>query len=175
MINLILACDDKGCIGNTRTNDLPWPKIPEDLKLFKRTTHEQVVVMGRKTWESIPLKYRPLPRRVNAIISSNQEWLREQEKNYDKVIGLSSIDDIPLLTYKHPFKDVFIIGGASIYATILESYINNIDCIYISHIYGQYDGDVYFNYKKMYEHFTLDKTIFSHPKFHTNIYKRLPL
>lgn len=172
MLNLILACDDNWCIGNTKTNDLPWPKIPEDLKLFARLTKENCVVMGRKTWESIPIQYRPLQRRVNGIISSNKEWLCEQEKNYDKVIGISSLDDLPLLTYKHPFKEVFIIGGGSIYKAISDNNFDMIDKIYISHIYGQYDGDIFFDGKTMYKYFTLEKTIYSHPKFHTNLYKR---
>lgn len=174
MINIILACDENWCIGNSKKNGLPW-HIKEDLQLFARLTKESVCIMGRKTWESIPIKYRPLQRRVNVIVSSNREWLNEQEKNYDKVIGLSSLDDLPLLTYKHPFKEVFIIGGASIYETVLQSHIDIVDRVYISHIYGKYPGDVYFNDEMFYEHFTLEKTIFSHPKFHTNKYKRISL
>lgn len=172
MINMILACDENGCIGNTKTNTLPW-HIKEDLKLFSRLTKESVVVMGRKTWESIPLNYRPLPRRVNVILSSNKSWLSEQEKIYDKVTGLESLWDLPLLTYKHPFKDVFVIGGGSVYNDLLGAHLELIDRIYVSHIYGKYNGDVYFDSDTLYKYFTLEKTIFSHPKFHTNVYKRI--
>ena len=174
MINMILACDDNWCIGNSKSNTLPW-HIKEDLRLFSKITKESVCVMGRKTWESIPIQYRPLQRRVNGIISSNKEWLCEQERNYDKVVGLSSLDDIPLLTYKHPFKEVFIMGGGSIYKTISDNNFDMIDKIYISHIYGKYDGDVFFDGKKIYEYFTLEKTIYSDQKFHTNLYKRSPM
>ena len=172
MINLILACDENWCIGDSKNNSLPW-HIPEDLKLFKRLTFDSLVVMGRKTFESIPEQYRPLPRRVNVVVCSNAEWRIEQERKYDKVIGIESIDDIPLLTYKHPYKEIFVIGGSTLYNAFLTDYNMCIDRVYISHIYGKHQGDLYFNGDLFYEHFTLEKTIYSHPKFHTNMYKRL--
>ena len=65
-MKLILACDPKGGIGYK--NKLPWNKIQGDLPRFKRLTDDCIIVMGRKTWESLPVK--PLPNRTNLIITS---------------------------------------------------------------------------------------------------------
>ena len=66
MISLVVATSKNNCIG--KDGDLPW-HIPEDLKHFKKITTGHVVLMGRKTWESIPDKFRPLPNRKNEKVS----------------------------------------------------------------------------------------------------------
>ena len=66
MIKAIMAVDDNG--GISRGSSMPWPKNSNDLKWFKKNTENQVVVMGRKTWESLPFK--PLPGRRNIVLSS---------------------------------------------------------------------------------------------------------
>src|SRR5689334_17373843 len=73
-INIIVAASDNNCIG--RNNDLPW-NLPTDLKRFKEITSGHIVVMGRKCWESIPEKYRPLPKRTNVIITRNKDYKAE--------------------------------------------------------------------------------------------------
>lgn len=69
----VLAVDRRSGIG--RNNDLPWPRLPSDLKHFARVTStappgkRNAVIMGRRTWDSIPEKYRPMPRRLNVVIT----------------------------------------------------------------------------------------------------------
>ena len=102
MLKMIFACDVNGVIG--RNGDLPW-RQSTDLKFFKKTTLGTTVVMGRKTWESLPF---PLPGRRNIVISRS---------NRDDV-EVMSVDDVNALAQK---EDLFIIGGGEIYAIFLPS------------------------------------------------------
>lgn len=70
-ISMIWAQDRHGIIGNG--TEMPW-HLPEDLQHFSRTTGTDVVIMGRKTWHTIPEKFRPLPRRTNIVCSTNTAW-----------------------------------------------------------------------------------------------------
>jgi dihydrofolate reductase len=70
MINIIVATSTNLVIG--KDNDLPW-HLPTDMKYFKDTTKGHIVVMGRKCWESIPEKYRPLPNRTNIVMSRDKD------------------------------------------------------------------------------------------------------
>ncbi len=70
-INLIFARARNGVIG--KDNQLPW-HLPEDLAHFKRTTLGQPVIMGRKTWDSLPPKFRPLPGRTNLVVTRQADW-----------------------------------------------------------------------------------------------------
>lgn len=119
----------EGVIG--KDNSLPW-KIPEDLQNFKNVTSGKTVIMGRKTFESIPEKYRPLPNRHNIIISrsmSSQEGIdvcRSVKEALEKAESYG--------------KEVFIIGGSSIYEQTLPS----ADKMYLSFVKKDYQGDTYF-------------------------------
>lgn len=126
MINMIVAMDEKGLIGNK--GELPW-HIPEDLKLFKENTVGTSVIMGRKTFESIG---RPLPKRDNIVISSKKI----------EADGIYSVQGIPdaLTLAQELNQDVFIIGGGTIYSQCLPY----IDSLYISFVRGNYEGDTYF-------------------------------
>jgi dihydrofolate reductase len=73
-LNLIFAQARRGVIG--LNNTLPW-HLPEDLAHFKATTQGQPVIMGRKTWESLPPKFRPLPGRTNIVVTRQAEWQAE--------------------------------------------------------------------------------------------------
>ena len=73
--SLIVAMDKNHGIG--KNNDLMW-HLPKDMRFFKSTTENQVVIMGRKNYDSIPEKYRPLSNRQNVIITRNQSVLRRQ-------------------------------------------------------------------------------------------------
>jgi dihydrofolate reductase len=70
-LHLIFARAANGVIG--RDGHLPW-HLPEDLAHFKRTTLGCPVIMGRKTWDSLPPKFRPLPGRLNIVITRQSEW-----------------------------------------------------------------------------------------------------
>ena len=118
-----------------KDNSLPW-HIPEDLKNFKELTTENTVIMGRKTWESIPEKFRPLPNRNNIVISRNL--------SAEGADVCSSVKEA-LEKAKSYGKEIFIIGGSSIY----EQFLPLTDKMYISYLKEEYAGDTYFpNFNK---------------------------
>ena len=104
-VNLIVAIGKDGAIG--KNGDLIW-KIPQDLKRFKQLTTGHPVIMGRKTWESLPKK--PLPNRRNIIITKNPEY---------KADGAETMNSIEEALKKIADETSFIIGGAQIYREFL--------------------------------------------------------
>ena len=86
---------------------LPW-HLPEDLRLFKQLTGGGTVVMGRRTWESLPERNRPLPGRVNVVLTSDPTW------SADGALRAGSVGDV---LAAHP--DFWVIGGAAVYAAFL--------------------------------------------------------
>lgn len=123
-INLIWAQDENGGIG--KKNQLPW-SVSEDLKNFKKLTLNRTIIMGRRTWESLPFK--PLPMRRNIIITSQN--ISEQE-------CFSNINDCIQQLENDGIEDIFVIGGASIYQaffpiatnlhiTFINTLVKNID------------------------------------------------
>jgi len=132
MIKAILACDDDWGIGKAGT--LPWPHNSADLKWFKQMTVGSTVVMGRKTWDSLPVK--PLPNRKNIVVSSNRvEGADITIGNINGPVRFSNIV-IPMLK---PVGDIWIIGGA----TLIESCMDTINEFYLNMIVGNYDCDVF--------------------------------
>ena len=129
MIAIIVAMTKNRIIG--KDNSLPW-HLPEDLKNFRKLTKNNVVIMGRKTWDSIPEKYRPLPNRTNIIISRTIKQL-------DNAIVKNSIEDAIQEGKKHS-QNIFIIGGASIYQQALPL----TDTLIISWVKEDYPGDTKF-------------------------------
>jgi dihydrofolate reductase len=111
-INLIWAQAHGGVIG--KDGAIPW-HLPEDLAHFKRTTLGCPVIMGRKTWDSLPPRFRPLPGRLNMVITRQIDWA---ENNVSRMSSLSEA----LLFCKQmttPPSTVWVIGGAQIYARAL--------------------------------------------------------
>jgi dihydrofolate reductase len=104
-INMIFARAANGVIGNN--NRLPW-HLPEDMAHFKRLTQGWPVIMGRKTWDSLPPKFRPLPGRRNVVITRQQGWKE------DGAEPASSLADA--LSLCGQSEEVWVIGGAQIYA-----------------------------------------------------------
>jgi len=126
MISIIAAMTKSRVIG--KNNQLPW-HLSDDLKNFKKFTVGSTVIMGRKTFESIG---KPLPERNNIVISSSMP----QTQN---IIVAKTIEEA--LHKANSFgKEVFIIGGASVYAQSLPF----ADRLYLSFIKKDYDGDVFF-------------------------------
>ena len=109
-------------------NKLPW-NLPEDLKHFKEKTLNQSVIMGRKTFESLPENFRPLPQRENIVIS-------HQHLNVEHIKTAKSLND----AFNLASRNVFIIGGASIY----QQAINIVDCLEITEIDLEVKGDAFF-------------------------------
>ena len=132
MIKAILACDENWGIGKAGT--LPWPHNSADLKWFKQMTTGHTVVMGRKTWDSLPVK--PLPNRKNIVVSSNRvEGADITIGNINGPVKFSSIV-IPML---QPVGDIWIIGGA----TLIESCMDTIDEFWLNRVQGDYNCDVF--------------------------------
>ena len=104
-LHLIYARARNGVIG--AQNTLPW-HLPEDLAHFKRTTLGQPVIMGRKTWDSLPPKFRPLPGRVNIVVTRQPDWQAEG------ALRAGSIDEA--MTLCPADAQAWVIGGAEIYA-----------------------------------------------------------
>lgn len=129
-IIIISALAQNNVIG--KENKIPW-YIKEDFKLFKEHTSGHVIIMGRNTWESLPIK--PLPNRVNIIISKKLKKAKESE------IILDSIDEAIMYTKRfYPDKKVFLIGGSSIYREGLEK----ANYMFLSHVKKEYEGDTFF-------------------------------
>lgn len=134
MIRAILAHDAYWGIG--RDGDLPWTKNSEDLEWFKESTQGGVVVMGRKTWESLPRK--PLPGRINYVITSDSTI----EEGYH---GRFTSKDVPraitatIRDRFEPTQDIWIIGGAQLVETCLPI----IDELWLNDVGGDYDCDTF--------------------------------
>jgi len=107
-LHLIFARAANGVIGAHGT--LPW-HLPEDLAHFKRTTLGCTVIMGRKTWDSLPPKFRPLPGRVNIVITRQADW---HENGAQPFTSLGNA-----LLFCEQFEEVWVIGGAELYAQAL--------------------------------------------------------
>ena len=133
LVNIIVAIGENNVIG--KNNALPWPRIRSDMKRFQDLTISHSVVMGRKTWDSLPEKLRPLRDRQNIVVSRNPMY----QPPAPKVIVAVSVTEAIL---RSPTDVVFIIGGAEIYKEAL--FYPFVDSMYITHVRGKYDGDVFF-------------------------------
>ncbi len=132
-ISIIVALTSEGVIG--KGNDLPWPRIPVDMKYFKNTTMGHPVIMGRKTWESIPPMFRPLPGRTNIILS------RDSSFEAENAFVFPSLDDAIRSAADMPGgEEIFVIGGGQIYAEALPK----ADRLYLTYVHGAFEGDTYF-------------------------------
>ena len=103
-LHLIYARARNGVIG--KDNQMLW-HLPEDLAHFKRVTLGQPVIMGRKTWDSLPARFRPLPGRLNIVITRQTDWQAEG------ALRAGSVNDAMRLCGEAP--DAWIMGGAEIY------------------------------------------------------------
>ena len=127
-INMIYAKAANGVIG--LNNAMPW-HLPEDLVHFKKLTLGCPVIMGRKTWDSLPAKFRPLPGRTNVVITRQADWYTDGAQT-----AQSLADALALC---RAAGDVWIIGGAQIYAQA-EPLASRIE---VTHIDKNYEGDAF--------------------------------
>ena len=128
MIKAIMAIDEMG--GISKGQSMPWPKNSIDLKWFKENTINNVVVMGRKTWED-PFMPTPLKSRINVLITSKDKELIEGADYY---FSGDINDQIQNLQLEYMDKDIFIIGGSEIINLTFKS----IEQFYLTRIYGNY-------------------------------------
>ena len=126
---LIAAVDRNGAIG--KANALLWHE-PEDQKHFRRVTMGCPVIMGRKTWDSLPARFRPLPGRRNVVITRDAAW------RADGADAVTSLD--AALTLLGGVPKAFVIGGAEVYALALP----HADELVLTEIDADLDGDTFF-------------------------------
>lgn len=127
MIAIVVAHAANGTIG--RDGDLPW-RLPTDLRQFRAITHGGTVVMGRKTWESLPPRFRPLPGRRNVVLSRDPAYAPEGAEVFPSLRAALDACD----------RDCFVIGGAATYAEALPL----ADRCYVTHVEGAVEGDAVF-------------------------------
>lgn len=128
-VSLIWAQARDGVIGANR--GLPW-HLPEDLALFRERTTGSTVVMGRRTWESLPERFRPLPGRTNVVLTSDRNWSAEGARR------AGSVDDV---LAEHGTRDdaVWVIGGGEVYAAFLP----HADRLVVTHVDLRVEGDTW--------------------------------
>jgi len=160
MIKAILACDDTG--GVSKDGTLPWPNNSRDLKWFKDNTAGHVVVMGSTTWDD-PHMPRPLPNRVNVLVTSR----KDDYPGADTYIGGNLVSGLKLLEINHPGLITWVIGGPN----IIEQTLGAIDEFYISRIPGDYDCDTHLPLKKIETLFDLTYEE-GHPEVIFQIWKK---
>lgn len=127
-LNLIFARARNGVIG--RDNTLPW-HLPEDLAHFKQTTLGQPVIMGRKTWDSLPPKFRPLPGRTNIVVTRQSAWQADGAQvahSVEQALALCPAG-----------AQAWVIGGAELYAQALPLAGTAV----VTEIDADFEGDAY--------------------------------
>lgn len=132
-VSFIAAVSLNGVIG--KSGDLPW-SFPDDMAFFKKVTKGHSVIMGRKNFESIPHRFRPLPHRDNYIIT------RQENYTADGCYVLNSMEDAIARCRENGEDEIFIIGGAQIYRHALKHDLAN--RMYITWIHKNYPGDTFF-------------------------------
>src|ERR1041385_4080876 len=127
-ISIIAAVAKNGVIG--KSNDLPW-RLPDDMKYFMQTTQGHHVIMGRKNYESLPEKFRPLPNRTNIVVT------RQKDFHAPACTVVNELKDGVQLAAKNQEQNLFIIGGAEIYKLALPL----TDTLFLTEIDAEVEGD----------------------------------
>ena len=130
-ISIVVAASSNLVIG--KDNTLPW-HLPTDLKFFKQLTEGSNVIMGRKCWESIPAKFRPLPNRRNVVVSRNLDY----PINGGVLIG-DLIETLRILKEEPRNDEIFVIGGSEIYKQSFQY----ADKVYLTRILKEIEGDTF--------------------------------
>jgi dihydrofolate reductase len=131
IVSMIAAVARNFTIG--KDNDLPW-KLPDDMKFFMNTTKNHYVIMGRKNYDSLHEKFRPLPNRTNIVVT------RQKDFNAPGCIVTHNVTDAINLAKKGNESEAFIIGGAEIYKIALP----DADRLYLTEIKADVEGDTFF-------------------------------
>jgi dihydrofolate reductase len=127
VVSIVVAFAGNGVIG--RDGGLPW-HLPTDMKRFRELTSDRAVVMGRRTFESIPDRFRPLPNRRNLVLSSNRGWRAPGAEVFpDFASAVEACDG-----------DCFVIGGEQTYREALAL----AERVYATEVEGAIEGDVFF-------------------------------
>lgn len=162
--SVVVAVDQNGGIG--KNNTIPW-KSDEDMKFFRELTvgnKNNCCIMGRKTYESIPKRFRPLKDRDCIVISNTWE-----QENYPEVKIVKSLEEA--LDIKKSYDNVFVIGGEKVYEEALKKYTNLCNKIYVTEFNKSYDCDVFFPYDFVKNNYKLTDDIYISKDFIRRIYK----
>ena len=162
MIKAIMAVDDEG--GVSKNGSMPWPKNSNDLKWFKNQTINQVVVMGRLTWED-PLMPTPLKGRTNVIITSKNQ---NEFPGADEYISENLIQNFKKISSKYNNSDKFIIGGPN----VLNQLFNLVEEFYLTRIYGNFNCDKKIDINIIKKNMKLKNKIQSDDTCHFEIWTR---
>lgn len=156
VISMILAIAENGCIG--KDNDLPWPRISEDMKWFKTHTADKVVLMGSNTWKSLPKK--PLPNRINVVITSKTpgDFLGgDMPVMPDCLVNGTPEEIVERLRALYPdSQELMVIGGAQVY----KQFRRLADRLYVTRIGKEFEGDTFLNIDLAENEF--DEPFFTH-------------
>jgi dihydrofolate reductase len=131
IVSLIAAMASNRVIG--KNNDLPW-QLPDDMKYFMQTTKGHHCIMGRKNYDSIPAKFKPLPQRTNIVVT------RQKDLAAPGCVVVDSIEQALKIAADSGEPEAFIIGGAEIYHLGLP----HAHRIYLTEIAAAVNGDTYF-------------------------------
>jgi dihydrofolate reductase len=133
IVSAIAAVADNGTIG--RDSDLPW-HLPDDLKYFQRVTRGHHVITGRKNYETIPEKYRPLKDRVNVVVTRNAAY------EAPGAVVLGSLEEALEQAATNGETEAFVIGGGQIYREALQKGL--VDRLYLTLVHADVEGDTHF-------------------------------
>ena len=147
--SIILAVDKNNWIW--KNNDLCW-RLSADLKHFKEVTETtkdlakyNAVIMGRKTWDSIPSKFRPLPNRINCILSKSLKYEDINSKIDNFVLHFNNFDHcLKELSSKENVENIFLIWWGSLYNQFVKH--PNLEKIYITKVLKEFDCDTFFDW-----------------------------
>ena len=135
-VKLIVAKGANDEIG--KDNDLIW-HLPADMRFFTETTKGHIVLMGRKNWDSIPLKYRPLSNRTNVVVTHNEAF---DHPDCTVFRSIESAVDFYKNDAAYDGQDLYIIGGGQIYKYCLDHDL--LDEMFITYIDESFDADTFF-------------------------------
>jgi len=155
IVSLIVAVAENNVIG--KDNNLIW-HLPRDMAFFKGTTLNHSVITGRKNYESIPSKYRPLKDRTNIVITRQKDYVEEG------CVVVHSIEEGIARAKENGESECFIIGGGQIYKSVLEKGLVN--QVYMTHVLSSFEGDTFFPYFNSEE--WDEETLFTHLKDEKN-------
>ena len=128
-IAYVVAMDNNRLIG--RDNDLPW-RLPDDMRWFREQTMGKPCIMGRKTYDSLPVRFRPLPGRLNIVVTRNPDY------EAPGAVIVHSIEDA--LDAAGEVEEVIIVGGAVLFRRLMPV----VDRLYLTKVHDAAKGDVYF-------------------------------
>jgi dihydrofolate reductase len=146
LISLIVATDEKRGIG--KDGKLLF-RIPEDFKRMTKITKDCAILMGRKTWESLPENRRPLPGRYNIVITRDLEFKINNLREGNGFAIVNSLEEGIMKAQEAAFakgsgepREIFIFGGGQIYKEAMEKGL--VDKLYLTIVQGDFDADTLF-------------------------------